>query len=321
MPAGHTCLDIAPGDVMADLYGLGAAAMRYLAWGYAVIPLARGEKYPHKMLPVSYEVGAQNGIYHATNHHQQVAEWWSGDKAANIGVATGQRSHLLVIDLDVKRGVNGPANFANFGGNDMPEGVPYARTPSNGWHLWLRTPEGESVPERPSFLPGVDIKGDGGLVVAAPSMAMVHPKLNPGEHADAYPVSYRWEAGCPCSVPMAPPWLLGWAQEGPTMSGSDSLGPKADLEALARDGIPVGQRNQTLYRLACGRWRVHGTGTDGWSKVWHDLEKILVNTIRHDFSQGEVHTIMHSARRFVTAMSQAEEVQLSGWERARAVVR
>ena len=87
--ACHGCLAFDPGDTMAERYGLGSAAMRYIAWNYAVIPLARGGKRPHRMLPVDWSVGARNGIYHATTSPQLVTGWWGQDRAANIGIATG----------------------------------------------------------------------------------------------------------------------------------------------------------------------------------------------------------------------------------------
>jgi hypothetical protein len=306
------------------MYGLGAAAMRYLMWGYAVIPLARGEKRPHKMLPVSFEPGVRNGIYRASDHHADVAAWWSQDKAANIGVATGSRSRLLVIDLDVKRGEDGPDNFARYmRGYALPDGVPNALTPSGGWHLWLRLPHGVTVPERPSILPGVDIKGEGGLVVAAPSMVMKHPRADPGETVYSYPVPYRWQMGCPCSAPMAPTWLIDWVRAAPDRSGEarSGNGDSPDLEVLARTGIPIGLRNYILYRLACAQFRRHGIGNDGWNRVTWDLNRVLARTDQTDFTDGELRTIMASARRFVIDMKEADEDLISGYEQWKGIVR
>ena len=320
----HGCLAFGQGDPVAAHFGLGAAAFRYASWGYAVIPLVRGGKRPHRMLPVSYEPGARGGVYHSSGSSAQIQDWWATDKAANVGIATGHRSALMVVDLDVKRGEDGPGNFTRFmGGYALPEQVPCVMTPSGGWHLWLRLPPGASVPERPSILPGVDIKGEGGLVAAPPSMALHAPIERPGEFATPVPIPYLWSVGCPCSAPLAPSWLTEWARAAPERGGSpgDGHGSLADLDELARTGIPVGQRNATIYRLACGRFRKHGTGPDGWALVAADLHRVLAVTDCTGFSAGELNTIMNSARRFVADMEAAEAVQQRGWEASRGRVR
>lgn len=320
MPAtGHPCLTFDAGDRFAEHYGLGAAAFRYLAWGYKVIPLAPGLKRPHAMLPVNYSPGARNGVYHSTDSAGQVAAWWGQDRAANVGIATGSRSHLMVVDLDVKRGEDGPGSFARHVGHWdlLPPGVPAVMTPSGGWHLWFRLPDGVVIPERPSILPGVDIKGEGGLVAAPPSMQLLMPMVRPGENAEAVPVPYDWVEGCPCSAPEAPPWLIEWVQMAPGYGGAGGgdHGSLADLDELARTGIPVGQRNAVLYRLACGRFRLHGTGSGGWAMVADDLNRVLAATDTQGFSGSELRTIMLSAYRFVTEQEDAERAQMASWER------
>jgi hypothetical protein len=87
------------------------------------------------------------------------------DPAANIGVRTGQLPFpgmaVVVIDTDIKRGEDGPGNFARFlagNGLELPPG-PLGQTSSGGGHAWLGWPPGWGrCPERPSILPGVDIK-------------------------------------------------------------------------------------------------------------------------------------------------------------------
>jgi hypothetical protein len=321
----HPCLTFAEDDPVAERYGLGAAAFRYVSWGYAVIPLIRGGKRPHRIVPYSDEPGARNGVWHASDSPDQVAGWWAQDRAANIGVATGSRSALAVIDLDVKRGEDGPGNFTRFlGGYPLPAAC--AWTPSGGWHLWLRLPPGLDVPERPSILPGVDLKGSGGLVAAAPSMTLHHPRLNPGESGDPFPVSYRWERGCPCSAPLAPGWLIEWACSAPERDGAGGsnggdYGSLLGLDELARTGIPVGQRNYTTYRLACSGFRKYGTGGDGWAMVAEDLGRVLAATDTRGFTAGELRTIMSSAHRFVAGLEAAEASQVRSWERSRGRVR
>lgn len=279
-------------------YGLGAAALRYQQMGYAVLPLAPGTKRPHRML------GAEGGVYHATADWNLTPGRWGADKRAGIGIACGQVSQLIVVDLDVKHGADGPAEFARFAMGCLPADMPWARTPSGGVHLYLRVQPGEPVPNRQGVLPGVDVKGDGGYVAAAPSMIeMPYGERPDGQRGGVMPVPYTWEGGCPCSVPYAPGWLLEWAATAeqvwaPPVAGLMTGGP-VDLDELGKTGLPGGSRNITLYRLACQQYGRCGTSAAGHEAVLAMLAPVLAATDRKDFGDGEVRTILYSARTFV----------------------
>src|SRR5215469_15086352 len=248
---GCPTMIFAADDQLAQRLGLGAAALRYLKLGYRVLPLQRGGKKPHRMLP------EHGGVHLATSYPSQVWEWWKQDPAANVGIACGQQSQLVVIDLDVKRGQMGPAVFAHFlrehGWLDGWPAGPWVKTPSGGVHLWVRTKD--PVPERPGILPGVDIKAAGGLVVAPPSMSLAHPASRPGDAAGVavpVPLPYMWE-GCPCQVPLAPDWLTEWAHTAPTQGTQRSVEEikTVAIEELRKDGIEPGSRNVIMYQAAC----------------------------------------------------------------------
>ena len=80
-----------------------------------------------------------------------------------IGVATGEGSGVWVLDLDTKNGVDGIASVEHL---DLPP-THTVRTPSGGLHMYWRWSEG--VRNRAAILPGVDVRGAGGYVVAAES--------------------------------------------------------------------------------------------------------------------------------------------------------
>lgn len=300
--------------------GLGVAALRYQQAGYAVLPLVRGGKKPHRMLP--WDPATPSGVHLASLDPRAPAWAWGQDPAANVGVATGSVSRLAVIDLDVKRGQDGPGEWGRFLAQyrlAMPASPAWVATPSGGLHIWLRTPAGVRVPERPAVLPGVDVKGDGGLVVAPPSMQLQAPLARPGERGgDPVPVPYAWSAGCPCQVPDAPEWLLPWLDVAP---GGTAAGPHEARDAeppdpgtLARNGIPRGQRNVTLYRLACSRYRVHGTGPDGAAAVLAELEAVMAASDHSDFTRSELLRITDSARRFVAGRQDLERKMIERWQ-------
>lgn len=312
-------MDFAPGDPVASRIGLGAAALRYARLGYAVLPLARGGKRPHRMLPLD-----PGGVYNASHSPLLIEGRWTNDNAANVGVATGSPSSLVVIDLDVKGTVNGVESFGCFlqgCGLELPAG-PRVHTPSGGMHLWLRWWDGWKVPERPSILPGVDIKGDGGLVVAPPSMLLHSPSPRPGDQPGdgmPVPIPYYWKDGCPCEAPMAPKWLGQWASNAPSVSADGStheIGePVPELDELVKTGVEQGQRNDTLYKLACSLYRKNGTSAEASLKVIEDVRAVYDGPKfdRSGMDWHEVLVILQSARKFIESRWQAEEADRQEW--------
>jgi hypothetical protein len=105
----------------------------------------------------------QHGFHDATTSVERVAAWWRRWPTANVAIATGRPSGLVVVDLD------GPDGLASWERLVVVHGEPQvtavARTP-HGRHLWFRLPEGISVPRRIRGLgESVDLLGDGGYVV------------------------------------------------------------------------------------------------------------------------------------------------------------
>lgn len=129
---------------------------------------------PNKKTPAT-----SNGFKAATNSLDQVSHWWGSGQINNIGIATG--AGVVVIDIDVKNGIDGNQALADLEAElktTLPETLT-ASTPSGGKHLYFRYPSEYSIKSSANQLAqGVDIRADGGYVVAAPS------KTDIGE--------YRW---------------------------------------------------------------------------------------------------------------------------------
>jgi hypothetical protein len=299
------CFEFAADDPDCARYGLGAAALRYAYWGYAVLPLQRGGKRPHGLV-------GRGGVHLASREPEQIKDWWSLDMSANIGVATGSASKLCVIDMDVKHGVDGVQMMRRFlAERRLSTGFgPLALTPSGGSHLWLRTALHEdAVPERPGILPGVDVKGDGGYVVAAPSMLAVVPGDRSGGTTGAVPVPYEWAGGCPHEAPPWPGWMAGWlASAGGIRAGAVSRGGQDGAGADRRgEGLAVGRRNRDMYALACSLYRRLGTSPDGAGAVLARLREVWEKTDRNGFPWSEALVCAESARRFVERSRAAED--------------
>lgn len=78
----------------------------------------------------------------------------------DVGIVTGKASGIIVLDEDEKGALDG---------QEMPVGTPEVKT-GRGRHLYFRYPSGlEHVKTETHLIPGVDMKGDGGLVIAPPS--------------------------------------------------------------------------------------------------------------------------------------------------------
>lgn len=154
----------------------GEHAVAYAAIGWAVIPLhwidnghcscGRQDcpspgKHPYSML-------ARNGSHSATKDAGVLAGWWAAHPQMNVGIATGAASGIVVIDIDPRNGgdITWQALCDKHGGE--PETV-QAMTGGGGRHLVFR-----HDPERGIRSPGkgVDVKGDGGLIVVEPSIHM-----------------------------------------------------------------------------------------------------------------------------------------------------
>ncbi|HEU5223576.1 MAG TPA: bifunctional DNA primase/polymerase [Candidatus Lumbricidophila sp.] len=107
-----------------------------------------------------------NGVKAATNDIEQIHDWASSWPDANWAVATGDRSGVVVIDLDVSKGKDG---FASFDALLVETATPQqptlvVRTGGGGRHYYFRT-LGQRFKNRVNLRSGVDIRADGGYVM------------------------------------------------------------------------------------------------------------------------------------------------------------
>jgi putative DNA primase/helicase len=104
----------------------------------------------------------------ATTDAKQIKEWWRRWPNALVGVPTGRRSGLVVLDVDCKFDTaNGFHTLADrFALYDFPD-TPQVFTRSGGHHVYfgaidaeIRNSSGET-----GLGPGLDVRGEGGVVV------------------------------------------------------------------------------------------------------------------------------------------------------------
>lgn len=200
-----------------------AAALSYVKRGLSVIPIQAHEKRPL----IAWEE-YQDRI--ATE--EEIKTWWAKWPEANIGIVTGANSGLVVIDLDSEEAKNKLKEMLP--GYDLMA-VPRSRT-GKGWQLFFKHP-GITIPNRAGVLPGLDVRGDGGYVVAPPS---IHPNGK----------VYKWQVPLAGELPKLPVDLFKLISS-PTGNGSENGFRERFNTAQALAGVPEGQRDETLFRLAC----------------------------------------------------------------------
>ena len=191
------------------------AAHEYAERGWRVIPIKPGGKYP---------AGFGEWQLKATTDPAIIEGWWNGThKGYGVGIATGPESGVWVLDIDVADGKAGDDTLAELEriNGALPETCT-AITGSGGGHMFFTYPtEGDPVRNDAArrLGHGLDVRGDGGFVVAAPS---IHPVTGR---------AYEWDVGLPDDVADAPAWLLKLVTEIPDQNEAPmrprELGPDA----------------------------------------------------------------------------------------------
>ena len=171
-----------------------------------------------------------HGLKDATTDELRIREWWSQWPDANVGIITGAKSGLVILDIDPRNG--GDDSLADLERTQglLPKTIE-SLTGGGGQHLFFQHPGG-SIKSN-ALAEGIDIKADGGYVVAPPS-----------SHRSGEP--YRWEgAGHPDDVPLAalPGWLYAQLVKGFAKPSTPSSEPTSEK-------IQAGHRNKTLASLA-----------------------------------------------------------------------
>jgi hypothetical protein len=220
------------------------AALTYAKRGLSVFRLRRGTKEPFY---------GSRGFYDATTNEAQIRKWWWETPTANVAVATGAVSHLLVVDVDAERWGFGSLEAWESEYGELPQTYT-VKTGGGGLHLYFRLPADAEVKSKGDALGlGVDVKCSGGYVVAPPSESEKGP----------YTVLQD------CAIVEAPPALLESLQN-PQNAVSEGVTttPATPVAAAGTTIIPEGSRDDELTKIA---GRLH----DG-SRTRAELEATLL---------------------------------------------
>ena len=168
------------------------AATSYAAQGWHVIPVGAGAD---RKLPY-----IKNWTQEASTDWDTIDGWWAEYPDANIGVVTGPKSGFWVVDVDMKNGVNGIDSLSRrFGAafNFDHDRHIVGHTATGGYHFLFQWDPALPLRNGQAVLPGVDIRGEGGQIVVAPSTRFVGGKE----------VSYQWNDRW---LPVSP--ITDWAR-------------------------------------------------------------------------------------------------------------
>lgn len=212
-----------------------------------------------------------HGLWGATQNPDVIRQWWTENPHANIGVNCGL-SGIALVDTDIKhqQGKTGDLSIAALEAKRgaFPDGA-RATTASGGWHWLFGLPEELELRSSTGYTDAkgikhgladwVDIKANGGLMVAAPSLIF-------DDTTGRVTGQYTWNHDSGAEIPPLPSWVIDEIKEREKRERARPapavpFGPRPEAErdeVLARvhelaDEVartPAGGRNDLLLRNA-----------------------------------------------------------------------
>lgn len=198
------------------------AALLYASWGWHVLPVVPDGKMP----------ATQHGVKDATIDLEQIARWWVQNPEYNIGIAAGEKSGIVVFDVDPRNG--GESSWAQWQTQHgaVPEGAQQLTAGGGEHHIAAFHPGIRSC----KLAEGIDLLADGRYFVAFPSTIEGR--------------TYQWEASSDpfdgiAPFPIPEQWLNAYQQlRKPERKSTESA-------------LIQGNRNNGLTALG-GAMRHHG---------------------------------------------------------------
>lgn len=216
------------------------AALQYQEKGLSVIPVNP---------PIRDENGKDNGkkplikweeFQKRIAEPKEIEEWFKRWPDSRVGIVTGEVSGLDVVDVDTKQGED---KLIEALGEELSTfNPPMASTPRGGKHLYVQA-SGEG--NKTGFLPGVDYRGEGGYILAPPSIGLDGTR-------------YEWHPGASlfdlplAEMPRALAYLFNSLYK---HRGGHGGQPSSDLSRLPLTSVDLlnfdqGNRDNTLFHIA-----------------------------------------------------------------------
>jgi putative DNA primase/helicase len=187
----------------------------------------------------------KNWCEEATTDPDKIRGWWSKAPSANIGIPMGERSGLVTLDVDTRHGGDQSLEALVKEHGELPKTVT-ATTGGGGNHHVFKYTDDLALKNVVGFRDGLDVRTQGGMIVAAPSMHQSGKR-------------YVWDEGIsPFETQAAemPDWLIAEIRK----VGKKITSKKAPSKTPAQK-IKEGGRNNHLASLA-GALRRKGVGEE-----------------------------------------------------------
>lgn len=223
-------------------------ALAYAARGLRVLPLHSPVRRNEIMAcscgkkdctaPAKHPVGSlvPRGLKDATAD-ATVIEQWFRNKTRNIGIVTGAVSGIVALDIDPRHGGDASLTALENQHGAIPPTWRFL-TGGGGEHILFRHPGAQVINSANKVGQGIDVRGDGGYIVAPPSQHM---------SGRPYAISVDHD---PDTVPLAdvPAWLLPMIQK-VVPTARKAIAPE-EWRKQVRRTVSEGERNSVMARLA-----------------------------------------------------------------------
>lgn len=192
-------------------------------WGLPVIPV---KLVPRDGKTVKVPL-TSHGLLDASTNIEQITTWWTQWPDAAVGVPTGKRTGIFLLDVD-------PDGDEWFRENAHRLDCGRTHRTTRGWHLLYKMPEGADVTNSVGKIAkGIDIRGTGGFMVWWPATG--------GEFVGGIE-----------DIKPAPAWLLQTIAD-------VAKAPVIPLHSDVAGMIGAGQRNDFLSREAYRQRKLGGS--------------------------------------------------------------
>lgn len=176
----------------------------------------------------------KNGFKDASNDSEQIKKMFQKTEC-NIGIRTGLSSGFWVLDIDKKN--EGLELWHSLEKKNGQVNTLCVKTGGGGLHFYFANPQGTEIPCKANIRPGIDIRGDGGYVVAPTS-----------DHISGGRYAFSNQATDLLSqIQPAPDWILELIAVKPT---------EAQVPQRFDRQILEGQRNDRLFKMGIGMRRI-----------------------------------------------------------------
>lgn len=198
------------------------AALEYASWGWHVLPLIPNDKRP----------ASAHGVHDATIDPDQIKAWWAQNPNYNIGIAAGDKSGIVVFDIDPRNG--GDDSWDDFTAEHgaPPDGI-CQLTAGGGQHYMAQWRDNLKSCE---LRPGVDFLANGRYFVVAPSSVngkeyTWEASGDPADGISPFVIPDQWLAA------MAVRKVIVNATDGALITGNRNAGLASLAGSMRRNGF------------------------------------------------------------------------------------